>query len=207
MASSPATAPSKEEPSRMAPTIPSASGMDSAKTALPAQTGSAGARTAAAAGSPAGGVGGTVGAAGVPSSAGSAGQPPRGGAESTDEGTRDAGAPDAGQPQTDDDLCQVSLSTGQAPMRPQLSGNTFAHDPTMIEADGVYYRFWTGERLPMATSRDLSNWTDGPAVYRNGYPKWSTDWLAGISGQSFNFPWAPDASFFGGKYHIYASFS
>lgn len=92
-------------------------------------------------------------------------------------------------------------------MRPRLSGNTFAHDPTMIEANGKYYRFWTGERIPMATSSDLMTWTDGPPVYRDGYPDWSRDWLNGVPGQTFNFPWAPDVSFFNGKHHLYSSFS
>jgi arabinan endo-1,5-alpha-L-arabinosidase len=44
-------------------------------------------------------------------------------------------------------------------------------------------------------------------VYTNGYSPWVNDWLDGISGETFNFPWAPDVSYFGGKYHIYSSFS
>jgi arabinan endo-1,5-alpha-L-arabinosidase len=151
----------------------------------------------------------TAGAAGVtnpPAGSGGSSVPPSAGSVA-DAGVSDASAGDASVPAGDDDLCQVGVANGAQPTRLQLSGNTFAHDPTMIEADGVYYRFWTGERIPMATSRDLMSWSDGPAVYRNGYPDWSDEWLRGVSGQTFNFPWAPDVSYFGGKYHIYSSFS
>lgn len=120
-----------------------------------------------------------------------------------DAGAHDAGGTDAGGA---DDLCQIGLSKGQEPIRPQLSGNTGTHDPTMIEANGTFYRFWTGDRVPVAKSTDLSNWTSASPVY-DSYPMWSREWLAGIQGQTFNFPWAPDVSFFGGKYHLYVSFS
>ena len=128
----------------------------------------------------------------------------------SDAGPQDAGAPDAGGSDAgtmNDDLCDVGLDTGQPPIRPKLSGNTGAHDPTMIEADGKYYRFWTGDNTPSATSTDLGNWSNAPGVYRNGYPQWSREWLAGIPGQTFNFPWAPDASYFNGKHNLYVSFS
>ena len=120
------------------------------------------------------------------------------------DGGVEAGSPDAA---VADDLCDVGKDEGQEPIRLQLSGNTFAHDPTMIEADGKFYRFWTGDNTPVATSTDLKNWSNAPAVYRNGYPEWSREWLAGVQGETFNFPWAPDVSFFGGKHHLYLSFS
>jgi arabinan endo-1,5-alpha-L-arabinosidase len=144
------------------------------------------------------GQGGTPAAAAGANAAGAVAQAAAGAAAAAGTGST---------PPADGDLCEVGKSGGAAPVRPMLSGNTFAHDPTMIEADGVYYRFWTGDNLPMASSRDLNNWSDGPAVYRDGYPQWSREWLAGIGGQTFNFPWAPDVSFFNGQYHIYSSFS
>jgi arabinan endo-1,5-alpha-L-arabinosidase len=112
---------------------------------------------------------------------------------------------DAGPP--DDDLCQVGVHDGTPPKVLELSGDTFAHDPTMIEANGVFYRFWTGDNIPMASGTALTQWTNGPAVYRNGYPTWVADWRATNPGNTFNFPWAPDVSYFGGQYHLYASFS
>jgi arabinan endo-1,5-alpha-L-arabinosidase len=89
----------------------------------------------------------------------------------------------------------------------QLSGNTQAHDPTLIFANGVFYRFWTGANVPMASSTNLTTWMNGPAVYRDGYPDWVNSWLTEHPDNTFNFPWAPDVSFFGGQYHLYSSFS
>jgi arabinan endo-1,5-alpha-L-arabinosidase len=88
-----------------------------------------------------------------------------------------------------------------------LSGNTFAHDPTMIAVGGTFYRFWTGDSIPSAKSTNLTNWQNARTVYTNGYSKWVTDWLAGIPGQTFGFPWAPDVSYFNGRYHIYSTYS
>src|SRR5512133_2100850 len=88
-----------------------------------------------------------------------------------------------------------------------LSGNTFSHDPTMIFANGTYYRCWTGDNVPSAKSTNLTSWQNANAVFKNGYAAWVDEWLAGVSGETFNFPWAPDVSFFNGEYHIYSTFS
>jgi arabinan endo-1,5-alpha-L-arabinosidase len=114
-----------------------------------------------------------------------------------------AAAPAAGG----SDGCDSGGYDGATPSALELSGNTFAHDPTMIEADGVFYRFWTGDDIPMATSTDLHSWASAPAVYRQGYSDWVRDWLNDNPGNTFNFPWAPDVSYFGGRHHIYSSFS
>jgi arabinan endo-1,5-alpha-L-arabinosidase len=108
---------------------------------------------------------------------------------------------------TPDDLCDVGVWDGSTPEVLALSGSTYSHDPTMVEHDGVFYRFWTGNNIPSATSTDLTNWRDAPAVFRGGYSSWVNEWLSGIPGQQFNYPWAPDASYFGGQYHIYSTFS
>ncbi len=105
------------------------------------------------------------------------------------------------------DLCDVGVWDGSAPQPLELSGNTFAHDPTIVQAGGTFYRFWTGDRIPSATSTDLAHWRDAPAVFPSGYPSWVDPWLAGIPGETFNFPWAPDASYFNERFHIYSSFS
>lgn len=139
-------------------------------------------------------------------------------ASHSDPGDSGTSAPDAtiaeggtdasGDADKDEDLCDVGRDDGSpAPAPLTLSGNTFAHDPTMIEADGVFYRFWTGDYIPVATSTDLMHWRNADPVYRSGYPDWSNDWLGSIPGQEFNFPWAPDVSSFGGRYHLYSSFS
>ncbi|MBN2191491.1 MAG: arabinan endo-1,5-alpha-L-arabinosidase [Polyangiaceae bacterium] len=154
---------------------------------------SGGSPTGGAGGDPSGGSGGqVVGGAGTGASGGG--------------GTGGTGG-DGGTGGTDDDLCDVGVWDGSAPQPLPLSGNTFAHDPTMIEANGIYYRFWTGDFIPSATSEDLRHWSDAPTVYGNRYPAWSASWLAGIPNESFGFPWAPDVSFFHGQYHIYSTFS
>jgi len=96
---------------------------------------------------------------------------------------------------------------GQTPGQLTLSGNTFAHDPTMIKVGDTYYRFWTGDFIPMATSIDLTNWDNGPSVYDGAYPAWVQTWLADVPGETFNFPWAPDVSSFAGQVHLYSTFS
>lgn len=126
----------------------------------------------------------------------------------SDDGTTTGGAPgDASDEPQQSDLCDVGVDDGTTPEVLALSGNTFAHDPTMIEADGVFYRFWTAPDIPMASSRDLRHWQDGPPVYTAGTPDWFDDWIRTVPGQTFNFPWAPDVSYFGGRYHLYSSFS
>lgn len=102
--------------------------------------------------------------------------------------------------------CAVGFD-GVRPPPLTLSGNTFAHDPTMIAIGGSYYRFWTGDFVPSAKSTDLKNWENAPSVYGREYPDWVADWRADHPGNTFNFPWAPDVAYFGGKYHLYASFS
>jgi arabinan endo-1,5-alpha-L-arabinosidase len=150
----------------------------------------------------AGGVSGIAAATGGESGSGGTRAPLAGMAASTNAG---AAAGSTAMPA--DDNCAIGNASGTRPAALTLSGDTAAHDPTMIEAGGTYYRFWTGDRIPVATSTDLMNWRDAQPVYRNGYPMWSKDWLAGVSGQTFNFPWAPDASHFGDQYHLYSAFS
>jgi len=113
-----------------------------------------------------------------------------------------------GAASVDEMNCAFDASNGTSTPSPlTLSGNTFAHDPTMIEVQGTFYRFWTGDFIPSATSTDLRHWSNAPAVYRDRYPAWSREWLAGVPDQTFNFPWAPDVSHFGGTFHLYSSFS
>lgn len=169
-----------------------------AGTALAGDGGSAG---------PAGGGGGS-GAGGGYAGSGGAGS---GGAGGSDAGTGAAGtgAGSGGEAggAADDPTCQLGRWDGTTPEPLSLSGETFAHDPTMVEHQGVFYRFWTGANIPMATSVDLRSWSAAPPVYASGYPAWVQSWLADIPGQTFNFPWAPDISRFGGTFHLYSSFS
>lgn len=151
--------------------------------------------------------GGTLGTGGL-GAGGSGGAFGSGGGDPGVGGTPGSGGEGSGTGgESSDPTCEAGIWDGGTPEVLSLSGNTFAHDPTMIKAEGVYYRFWTGDYIQRATSTNLTNWSNAPTVYGNSYPSWSNDWLSGVSGETFNFPWAPDVSYFGGAYHIYSSFS
>ena len=107
----------------------------------------------------------------------------------------------------EEELCDVGVYDGVKPTPLPLSGATFAHDPTMIEVNGTFYRFWTGRDIPVATSTDLRSWRNARPVFTSGYPDWVGPWLDDVPRQTFNFPWAPDVSAFGGQVHLYSSFS
>lgn len=77
----------------------------------------------------------------------------------------------------------------------------------MIRIGDTYYRFWTGDFIPMAKSSDLANWSNAPSVYNGAYPDWVDTWLAGVPNETFNFPWAPEVSSFAGRVHLYSTFS
>lgn len=164
-----------------------------------------------------GGVAGAIGSGGNVSTGGaqSTGGGASGGTENTggsvsaggSAGTSSGAGGSGGTGGGGDPTCSQGVWDGSPPEVLTLSGNTGTHDPTMIEADGVFYRFWTGPNIPMATSTDLRNWSSGPSVYSGGYPAWVSDWLDDIPNQTFNFPWAPDVSYWNGQYHLYSSFS
>lgn len=138
------------------------------------------------------GTGGTLSSGGNGSAAGGSG----GGSSSGGTGSGDG-----------DPTCEVGTWDGSTPDVLSLSGNTFAHDPTMIKVGSTYYRFWTGDHIPAATSTDLTHWSNAPTVYGNSYPGWVSSWLDDNPGNTFNFPWAPDVSAFDGRVHVYSSFS
>ncbi len=81
------------------------------------------------------------------------------------------------------------------------------HDPCIIRQDDTYHLFSTGQlsdekgMLPWRTSPDLVNW-----IYRAPalpvMPSWAQEAVPGTKGA-----WAPDISFFNGRYHLYYSLS
>ncbi|MBP7934662.1 MAG: arabinan endo-1,5-alpha-L-arabinosidase [Phycisphaerae bacterium] len=75
------------------------------------------------------------------------------------------------------------------------------HDPHIIAAEGIYYIFSTGARIPIRRSRDLVRWERIGTVF-NETPGWARDEVPGLRGL-----WAPDISFFNGRYHLYYSAS
>ncbi len=84
----------------------------------------------------------------------------------------------------------------------EFSGDYYGvHDPTMIEAEGKYYIFSTGRGVPIRCSDDLVTWDLCKAVYFRP-PKWIKEEVPGVGDL-----WAPDISFFNGKYQVYFSAS
>lgn len=82
-----------------------------------------------------------------------------------------------------------------------LQGDLGVHDPTIIEADGVFTIFATGRGLPVTRSSDLLNWTASGRVFATN-PTWIASEVPGATDL-----WAPDIAYYGGKYHLYYSAS
>jgi arabinan endo-1,5-alpha-L-arabinosidase len=84
-----------------------------------------------------------------------------------------------------------------------LSGNLGAHDPVVIEQNGLFYLHHTGMLLPGKTSNDLRVWNSASSALRSNNPSW----VAPYGNPQDSTLWAPDLSYFGGQYHLYYSAS
>ena len=76
------------------------------------------------------------------------------------------------------------------------------HDPVIIREGDAYYLFTTGRGVPIRRSRDLVEWEPVGTVF-DSIPDWARSAVPGVR----NSIWAPDISFFNGKYHLYYSLS
>jgi len=80
--------------------------------------------------------------------------------------------------------------------------NVAIHDPSaIIKCKDEYWVFYTGNRS--YHSKDLLNWTSGPAVLTAPFP-WFADAVPGFRGTSY---WAPDCIKVGDKYFLFYSIS
>ena len=80
----------------------------------------------------------------------------------------------------------------------ELSGDfKDIHDPCIIQSKGYYYVFSTGKGLKISRSKDLIQWEYLGHVY-DKLPKWSYD----INPRIVDL-WAPDISYYHGKYYLY----
>jgi arabinan endo-1,5-alpha-L-arabinosidase len=68
----------------------------------------------------------------------------------------------------------------------------------MIHIDSGWFLFVTGGSLNVRTSTNMTQYTAVGSIF-NGVPAWVNTEL----GQTINALWAPDISFFNGKYHVY----
>jgi arabinan endo-1,5-alpha-L-arabinosidase len=77
------------------------------------------------------------------------------------------------------------------------------HDPVMIKDGDTYYLFCTGNGIPVRKSADMLDWDMAfpPSVF-SGVPDWALEKIPGATNI-----WAPDISYYNGKFHLYYSVS
>lgn len=76
------------------------------------------------------------------------------------------------------------------------------HDPVMAEQNGRYYLFCTGWGISVWSSTDMKEWKREEPVFSQP-PQWATEAVKDFKGHI----WAPDISFYNGKYYLYYSVS
>ena len=76
------------------------------------------------------------------------------------------------------------------------------HDPVVAKQGDTYYLFCTGPGITSFTSKDLKTWTKADPVFAE-QPKWAKQVAPGFNGHI----WAPDITFYNGKYYLYYSIS
>ncbi len=95
-----------------------------------------------------------------------------------------------------------------AVIQPQLRGDIRIHDPSVIEVDGQYAAFGTGEQgatrgaIRVKTSPDGLTWTDAGAIGK-GVPKWAV----GALGYQPTNVWAPTVSQHDAIFNLYYALS
>ena len=106
-------------------------------------------------------------------------------------------------------ICGCGKSMAKAPVMLELQGQRGAlgvHDPVIIKEDDTYYIFATGGNprwgfVPMKSSKDMIMWQRYGSVFEE-LPEWAPIEIPGTRGI-----WAPDISYFNGRYHLYYSIS
>ncbi|AUX48796.1 uncharacterized protein SOCE26_103370 [Sorangium cellulosum] len=102
-----------------------------------------------------------------------------------------------------EDRCDVGVhDPSDPPVSLNVTGNLGTHDPAIIAQEGTFYIQQTGPRLPGKRSTNLIDWSGAPSAFGSTNPGWVASQVPGATDL-----WAPDLSFFGGKYHLYYSAS
>ncbi len=102
--------------------------------------------------------------------------------------------------------CSSSSPQPRQPVMLELEGDLAVHDPAIIKEGDTYYLFCTGGSrrtgyVPIRCSPDLRHWELCGYVF-DKLPEWAPVEIPGTRGV-----WAPDISYFNGKYHLYYSIS
>lgn len=98
----------------------------------------------------------------------------------------------------------TSPAESNPPMSLELTGSIRQiHDPVIIHAEDAYYVFCTGTGIPIRKSTNMLDWEIPfpPIVFAN-IPAWAKEKIPGATNI-----WAPDISYFNGRYHLYYSVS
>lgn len=100
-------------------------------------------------------------------------------------------------------LLNVAVAGGQTATRATEPAGDIrnVHDPTVIEEAGRFYLFSTRAGLSVRCSEDLVRWRLCGDVFGH-LPQWAVQEVPGLRGL-----WAPDISYFNGRYHLYYSAS
>ncbi|MBP8972362.1 MAG: arabinan endo-1,5-alpha-L-arabinosidase [Anaerolineae bacterium] len=75
------------------------------------------------------------------------------------------------------------------------------HDPCIIKEGDTYHLFCTGPRILWRTSRDLENWELRGNVF-SAFPAWAREAIPRADSL-----WAPDISYYNGRFHLYYAVS
>lgn len=97
-------------------------------------------------------------------------------------------------------VCSVFMMKNGAAQ--SLKTQISVHDPVIIREDSVYHVFSTGYGITQWSSVDMLHWKKDPSIFQHP-PQWTTDSIAGFRG----FFWAPDISYFNGRYYLYYAVS
>ncbi len=79
---------------------------------------------------------------------------------------------------------------------------TAVHDPVMIKQKDTWYLFCTGNGINVWSSKDLQNWRKEKQVFSKP-PEWAVKAIPGFKGSI----WAPDISYYNGKYYLFYAVS
>ncbi|WP_246853538.1 arabinan endo-1,5-alpha-L-arabinosidase [Rufibacter aurantiacus] len=98
---------------------------------------------------------------------------------------------------------QAQQPQGQQVGEVRPVSNITVHDPVMVKQGNTYYLFSTGHGISVWSSTDMQNWKKEKPVFATA-PEWAVKEVAGFKD---NHIWAPDISFYNGKYYLYYSIS
>ncbi len=99
-------------------------------------------------------------------------------------------------------LLLAGTCAGFSQTRVVISGDIVdVHDPTVIKEKNTFYLFSTRAGISVRCSTDLLRWRLCGDVFGH-LPRWAVEDVPGVRGL-----WAPDISYFNGKFHLYFSVS